>query len=154
MIYVLIIIGIILLVIGSYVGKDRFGDDNCYSIFGCVLTVISSAILFVCLAIYTYDKYTIDSRISVLEEQNAIILEQIEPVIKQALDYESNTYKELRISPEKLIALGNMYPNLKHDTFIQTQLQVIINNQLLIRDLKLDKATLNAYHFWLWTKLE
>ena len=154
MIYILLIIGFILLIIGAIIGKDRFNDDNGFTIGGAVLTVISIIGLCVCWGTYSFHKNTIDSRLEVIEEQNTIILAQVEPVVQKALEFESNTYKELKISSERLIALGNMYPNLKDNTFIQTQLQIIISNQSIIRNLKLTKAKMNAYRFWIWTKLE
>lgn len=154
MIYILIFIGIILCIIGAFEGTDRYGDDNCFTIGGFVLTFISIIALIALWGSYTYNKNTIDSRLEVIEEQNAIILAQVEPVVQKALEFESNTYKELKINSEKLIALGNMYPNLKDNTFIQTQMQVIINNQTVIKDLKLVKARMNGYRFWIWTKLE
>lgn len=154
MIYILLIIGFIFLIIGAIKGKNRFGDDNGFTIGGTVLTVISTIGLCACLGTYSFHKNTIDARLAVLEEQNEIILAQVEPVVQKALEFESNTYKELKINSERLIALGNMYPNLKDNTFIQTQLQIIINNQAIIRDLKLTKAKMNAFHFWIWTKLE
>lgn len=154
MIYILIFIGIVLCSIGAIKGTDRYGDSNGFTIGGIVLTSISIIGLISLWGAYTYDKNTIDSRLKVIEEQNAIILAQVEPVVQKALEYESNTYKELKINSEKLIALGNMYPNLKDNAFIQTQLQIIINNQAIIRDLKLTKARMNGYRFWILTKLE
>ena len=154
MIYIILIVSLILLLIGGIEGKDYRGDDNGFTIGGTVLLVIGVIALCICWGTYSFHKNTIDSRLSVIEEQNAIILAQVEPVVQQALEFESNTYKELKISSERLIALGNMYPNLKDNTFIQTQLQIIIDNQSIIRDLKLTKAKMNAYRFWILTKAE
>lgn len=154
MIYILIFIGIILCIIGAIEGTDHYGDDNCFTMGGTVLITVSVVALISLWGAYIYDKNTIDSRLEVIEEQNAIILAQVEPVVQKALEFESNTYKELKINSERLIALGNMYPNLKDNTFIQTQMQIIIDNQTAIRNLKLIKAKMNGYRFWIWTKLE
>ena len=43
------------------------------------------------------------------------------------------------------------YPDLKANDFLNKQIEVILTNQKEIKQLKLDKASLNAYHFWLWT---
>lgn len=156
MLYIISLISLILLIIGANIDKVgyRAQDDNGFTIGGTFLLVVSIIALCVCWGLYSFNKNTIDSRLSVIEEQNAVILAQVEPVVQKALEFESNTYKELKISSERLIALGNMYPNLKDNTFIQTQLQIIINNQSIIRDLKLTKAKMNAYRFWIWTKTE
>ena len=76
MIYILLIIGFILLIIGAIIGKDRFNDDNDFTIGGVALTVISTIGLCVCLGTYNFHKNTIDARLAVLEEQNEIILHQ------------------------------------------------------------------------------
>jgi hypothetical protein len=73
-------------------------------------------------------------------------------VIQKALDFESNTYKELKVNPETIITISQIYPDLKDNSFIQTQLNVILTNQQQITQLKLNKATLNAFHFWIWSK--
>ena len=86
----------------------------------------------------------------ILEQQNEIVISQIEPLVEKALEYESSTYKEL--TPEEIIACGNMYPELKANEFIQTQIQIILKNQEEIKKLKIEKIKLNAFSFWLWTK--
>lgn len=156
MLYIILFISILLLIIGATIGKVgyRNQDDNGFTIGGVTLLIIGLLAFCICWGTYSFNKNTIDSRLSVIEEQNEIILAQVEPVVQKALEFESNTYKELKISSERLIALGNMYPNLKDNTFIQTQLQIIIDNQSIIRDLKLTKAKMNAYRFWIWTKTE
>lgn len=101
--------------------------------------------------IYNYDSSTINSRLAVLEEQNTTVLTQVEPLVQQALNYESNTYKDLKLDVNKLIIFAQMYPELKANDFLRMQIDIILCNQQEIKQLKLDKATLNAYHFWLWT---
>ena len=154
MLYIILFISIVLLIIGSSVGKDYYNNDNGFTVGGAFLLSVSLIALCACWGTYSFHTTTIDSRLNIIEEQNNIILAQVEPVVQKALEFESNTYKELKISSEKLIALGNMYPNLKDNTFIQTQLQIIIDNQNTIRKLKLTKAKMNAYRFWIWTKVE
>ena len=100
---------------------------------------------------YNYDKSTINSRLSVLEEQNQVVLSQIEPLVQYALDYESNTYKDFKLNVNELIAFTQLYPDLKANSFLNKQIDIILANQQEIKQLKLDKASLNAYHFWLWT---
>jgi hypothetical protein len=94
---------------------------------------------------------TIDAKQLVLEEQNQIVLSQIEPLVQQALEYESNTYKDFKLDAAKVIAFTQLYPDLKANSFLNKQIDIILANQEEIKQLKLDKASLNAYHFWLWT---
>ena len=121
------------------------------------------AFFFVCVTIlvltgvgvsYNNTKSTAASKLEVLNEQNEIVLAQIEPLVQQAMNYESNTYKEFKLTPENIVAFGNMYPQLQANSFIQSQINIIVENQKEIKDLKLRIASLNAYRLWLWTKKE
>ncbi len=121
-----------------------------------VLEVVSSIILpcgllaVLCmLGFYNSTKATADKQIAVLEQRNDEVIVQIEPLIKQYFEYESSTFKDLRPSADKVIAIAQ-YPNLKGNEFVQTQIKIILENQKKITDLKLDKASLNAYKLWIF----
>ena len=119
--------------------------------------ITSIVIFFVIIAVgakYNSVKSTANAQLEVLNAQNEIVLEQIEPLVQQALNYESNTYKEFKLTPENIVAFGNMYPQLQANSFIQSQINIIVENQKEIKDLKLKIASLNAYHLWLFTKKE
>lgn len=103
---------------------------------------------------YNSIKSTADAQLEVLNSQNEIVLSQIEPLVIQAMNYESNTYKEFKLTPENIVAFGNMYPQLQANSFIQSQINIIVENQKEIKDLKLRIASLNAYRLWLFTKKE
>ena len=101
---------------------------------------------------YNNVKSTAALKLEVLNSQNEVVLAQIEPLVQQALSYESNTYKEFKLTPENIVAFGNMYPQLQANSFIQSQINIIVENQKEIKDLKLRIASLNAYRLWLFTK--
>lgn len=155
MLYLLLILVVILWIIAIFTMSDYRGDsfsEQPTFILGIFIGVSSLIAILCCWGVYSYRTETINSQLEVLESQNAIILSQIEPVVQKALDFESNTYKELKVNPENIITISQIYPDLKDNSFIQTQLNVIINNQRQITQLKLNKATLNAFHFWIWSK--
>jgi hypothetical protein len=145
MLYILLIIGLILFIIGLIKDEEVLGG------FGLVILVVAIFVLLVVGGIYNYQSSTIDNRLNVVEAQNQIVLSQIEPLVRQALEYESNTYKEFKLDAAKIIAFTQLYPDLKANSFLNKQIDIILANQQEIKQLKLDKATLNAYHFWLWT---
>lgn len=103
---------------------------------------------------YNSIKSTATAQLEVLNSQNEVVLAQIEPLVQQALNYESNTYKEFKMTPENIVAFSNMYPQLQANSFIQSQINIIVENQKEIKDLKLRIASLNAYRLWLFTKKE
>lgn len=155
MLYLLLILVIILWIIAIFTVNDFRGEsisEQPTFILGFFIGVSSLIAILCCWGVYSYRTETINSQLEVLESQNAIILSQIEPVIQKALDFESNTYKELKVNPENIITISQIYPDLKDNSFIQTQLNVILTNQQQITQLKLNKATLNAFHFWIWSK--
>lgn len=145
MLYILLAIGLILFIIGLVKDEELSGGS------GLVILMVATAAILIAAGTYNYRASTIDSRLAVLEEQNTTVLTQVEPLVQQALNYESSTYKDLKLDVNKLIIFAQMYPNLKANDFLRMQIDIILCNQEEIKQLKLDKASLNAYHFWLWT---
>ena len=145
MLYILLVLGIALIICGG------FRDDEGIIILGFIVGFPTLVAILIAGGVYNYDSSTINSRLAVLEEQNTTVLTQVEPLVQQALNYESSTYKDLKLDVNKLIIFAQMYPELKANDFLRMQIDIILRNQQEIQQLKLDKATLNAYHFWLWT---
>lgn len=151
MIYIVLIICLILIILGIIL----FNNTDCETggivslIAGCLVGTIFLITLFICLVSYNTTKSTADSQIKVYEEQNEIVLSQIEPLVEKYLNYEKDTYSSLKINSNTLVAMS-MYPELKGNEFVQSQIKIIIDNQLKITQLKLDKAKLNVFKFWLF----
>ena len=124
-------------------------DEEVSEVIGIVMSVFLIMTIIIVFACYNDTKATADRQIAVLEQRNEEVVAQIEPLIKQYLEYEANTFKNLKPKADKIIALAQ-YPNLKGNEFIQTQIKVILENQEKITRLKLDKAGLNAYKLWIF----
>ena len=155
MLYILLFIFICILITGlcQEVRYDRSTREVMCSI-GIVFSTIVLIVILISGIKYNSIKSTANAQLEVLNEQNEIVLAQIEPLVQQALNYESNTYKELKLTPENVVAFGNIYPQLQANSFIQSQINIIVENQKEIKDLKLRIASLNAYRLWLFTKKE
>jgi hypothetical protein len=145
MLYILLAIGLILIILGIAKYEDVLSG------IGTAIFIVFLFITVIAAGIYNYRNSTIDSQLPVLEEQNQIVLSQIEPLVQQALEYESNTYKDLKLDAAKVIAFTQLYPDLKANSFLNKQIDIILANQEEIKQLKMNKASLNAFHFWLWT---
>ena len=145
MLYILLLVGLIFIVAGALTDEETSIGVGAGIFIGFLCITLIAA------GVYNYRNSTVDSQLSVLEEQNQIVLYQIEPLVQQALEYESNTYKDLKLDAAKVIAFTQLYPELKANSFLNKQIDIILANQEEIKQLKLDKASLNAYHFWLWT---
>lgn len=116
----------------------------------CLCGFLISLIITLCvLTAYISTKNNADAKIAVLEEQNAVILEQVEPLVEKYLNYESGTFKELKQNPQMLVSLS-MFPELKGDEFVKSQMLIITENQKKITELKLKKAGLDSFKVWLF----
>ena len=151
MIYIVLIICVILIILGLILlnNTDCEMGGLVSLIIGCVVGCIFLIALFVCLISYNATKSTADSQIKVYEEQNEIVLSQIEPLVEKYLNYEKNTYSSLKVDSNTLVAMS-MYPELKGDEFVQSQIKIIMDNQSKITQLKLDKVKLKVFKFWLF----
>lgn len=151
MLYIILFVFIFCIIISSKCSYDLEEILVGIGLFGFIGTIIA---LLIVVSNYNSIKSTANAQLEVLNEQNEIVLAQIEPLVQQAMDYESNTYKEFKMTPENVIAFSNMYPQLQANAFIQSQIDIIVENQKEIKDLKLKIASLNAYRLWLFTKKE
>ena len=139
------------------IDSNSVGYSNTAETVGGTNMFLFCATLFATIIVgikYNSIESTANAQLEVLNSQNEIVLAQIEPLVQQALNYESNTYKEFKMTPENIVAFSNMYPQLQANAFIQSQINIIVENQKEIKDLKLRIASLNAYHLWLFTKKE
>ena len=116
MLYILLFIFICVIIYG--VIHDYCVDhySEVADIFVRVGKVVSIVILLVIIGVwakYNSIKSTANAQLEVLNEQNEIVLAQIEPLVQQALNYESNTYKEFKLTPENIVAFGNRAETMK-----------------------------------------
>lgn len=91
-------------------------------------------ILIIYIFITFADGYTAKDKIKMYQEENAKIEEQIDTLVKQYMNYEGNTLKEF--ASDSSITLVTMYPDLKSDTLVQTQIKTYTNNNNKIKELK------------------
>lgn len=89
----------------------------------------------------------IDAKISMYQEENKKIEKKIEVTVKQYMDFEKDTYKDLKV--DSYINLVNLYPDLKSDKLIQQQIETYNKNSEEIKSLKLEKLNQQAYKWWL-----
>ena len=128
----------------NYLTYDKDMGCSCYMFFA--LLLVATLITISC---YNDTKVSCDKKIAVLEERNELVLKQIEPIVNRYLLYESETLEKVKINTENIIGLS-MYPELKGNEFLKSQIDIIVKNQDEITQLKLSKAELNAYKLWIF----
>lgn len=141
MIILLIIISIIGFFISCVIDED---DIACFFLTClCVLFVI---VIFLGISVST--GRTIDEKISMYQEENTKIEKQIDTLVSNYMNYESDTYEKFK--SESSITLVSMYPELKSDKLVEEQISVYEENNKKIREFKEDKINLKVKKWWLY----
>ena len=151
MIIVILAVGILMVICGSILYSKLESDKDdiaaAFQIIG-VIVIISSIIAFVSLLECVLNRVGIDEKIAMYEEENTKIEQQIVDVTKQYQEYESGIFKD--VIPKDVMTLVTLYPELKSDTLVQSQIEVYVENNKKIKELK--SMTINAsfYRWWLY----
>lgn len=90
----------------------------------------------------------IDQKIDMYTEENTNIENQINELVKQYMDYESDTYSDFK--GDSAITLVTLYPELKSDELVKSQIDIYTNNNQKIRELKENKIDLKSAKWWLY----
>lgn len=126
-------------------GKDEIG--TVFQIIGAVATIISTIVAIV-LLIRVLNRVNIDKKIALYEEENTKIEQQIADTVKQYQEYETGIFTE--VSPEDSITLVALYPELKSDTLVQSQINVYVENNKAIKELKSSAINASVYRWLLY----
>ena len=90
----------------------------------------------------------IDSKIAMYQEENKNIETQMDILVEKYMDYESETFRELK--GESSITLVSLYPELKADELVKSQIEVYTSNNKTIKELKEKKINLSTWKWWLY----
>ena len=108
------------------------------------ISIISIIVLCVSLSNYR----VIDEKIAMYQEENTKIEEQIAETVKQYQQYEADIFTD--VASDSAITLVALYPELKADTLVQSQVDVYIKNNEKIKSLKEDKINGTINKWWLY----
>lgn len=141
----MIILLIIISIIGFLVSCVVIESDTAGFFLMC------SGVLFVIaifLGVLVSNGRTIDEKIAMYKEENTKIEKQIDTLVSNYMDYESDVYEKFK--SESSITLVSMYPELKSDKLVEEQISVYEENNKKIRELKEDKINLKVKKWWLY----
>ncbi len=130
---------------------DVFEGPAVWWLIGTVVSffLFISMLTWCCSLIHTIGTgHTIDDKISMYQEENATIEENINTVVKNYMEYESKTFENLK--DDDAINLVSLFPELKSDTLVSQQIEVYIANNEKIKELKEDKINLSKAKFNLY----
>lgn len=151
MILCILAFGILTIILGVILydkldsGKDEIG--TIFQIAGTVVTIISTIVAIVLLRCVLI-RVNIDKKIAIYEEENTKIEQQISDAVKQYQEYETGIFTE--VAPESSITLVALYPELKSDTLVQSQIEVYVENNKTIKELKSSAINAPVYRWWLY----
>lgn len=151
MILVILAMGILMIICGIYLYCKLEPDEDSiaivFQIIGAVVIIFS---VIACISLFkcVLDRVGIDKKIAMYEEENAKIEQQIVDVVKQYQEYETGIFKD--VAPEGAMTLVTLYPELKSDALVQSQIEVYIENNKAIKELKSMTVNASFYRWWLY----
>ena len=155
MLIVLAIIAAVILTTGIILyinfndGRDTFEYLYCTfnAVGGIMLGII--AIVALILGFRCSQVIPIEEKIAIYKEENTNIENQIAAIVENYKNYEVGTLKDLKMSDSPAVVLS-MYPELKSDALIVKQIEVYIENNKAIKELRAQKADYRIYAWWLY----
>lgn len=145
MILVFLGIGILTFIIGVVLINDNVGDT--LRVIGIIMTLICF-IAAVCLGIAVLNQTVIDDKIAMYLEENTKIEEQVNILVDEYMEHESEVYSNAKVTSP--VVLAQMYPEIKADDTIRSQIDIYVANNEQIKSLKLQKINGSVYRWWLY----
>lgn len=81
--------------------------------------------------------YTLDQKIEMYEAENSAIEERIDTIVDAYMVYESETFEKYKPQKnEDVMTLVSLFPELKSDTVVQKEIELYVENNNKIKELK------------------
>ena len=148
---ILVILGITVALIVLALVMFAWWDAEIVSLITATAGVVGfviSLIATVALCVSVSNLKVIDNKIAMYQEENAKIEGQIAETVKQYQQYETDIFTE--VAADSSITLVALYPELKADTLVQSQIDVYIENNEKIKSLREDKINGSVVKWWLY----
>jgi len=152
MLIVLFLISVGILISGLLVYKlTDYGDENPYSYIGIILGILLSLGAFVTLivgGITISESSIIDDKIQMYTEENTNIETTITATVEKYLEHELNIFDSLQ--GEDIQTLLVVYPEINSNELVKAQIEVFIDNNNKIKELKEQKLNIQVWKFWVY----
>lgn len=90
----------------------------------------------------------IDQKIEMYEQENTKIEQQIETAVTAYQQHEKDVFTTVK--PNSYMQLVSLYPELKSDTLVKTQIKTYQSNDKKIKELKEQAINGNVKRWWLY----
>ena len=141
---------ILLLIIGIGLTCRIFMDNDTgevFSGFGSLISVVALIGIIINIGILINGR-TFDDKIAMYEQENAAIEQSVDVLVKDYYRHESDTYSSL--TPENAVLFASAYPELQSNELATKQLEIYVDNNNKIKELKEDQINLSRNRFWLY----
>ena len=141
---------ILLLIIGIGLTCRIFMDNDTgevFSGFGFFISVVALIGIIINIGILINGR-TLDDKIAMYEQENAEIEQSVDVFVKDYYRHESDTYSSL--TPENAVLFASAYPELQSNELATKQLEIYVDNNNKIKELKNDQINLSKNRFWLY----
>lgn len=118
-----------------------------FGILGGLIGFIALIGIFVNIGFLVYGR-TLDDKIVMYEQENAAIEQSVDVLVKDYYKHESDTYSSLK--PENAVLFASAYPELQSNELATKQLEIYVENNNNIKELKKDQINLSKNRFWLY----
>lgn len=156
MIFAIAVIGALILAAGIFVyekwGRKLYSSDNeviyyALNTVGCIIILVS-LIAALIMGIDYSNARVIDEKIALYEEENTRIEQVVNDAVVQYMQYETDTYTNLR--PTDPTVLVTLYPELKTNELVAKQLDLYVENNNTIKELRCEKLDYKVLSWWLF----
>ena len=145
---------VLIVLLGLLIALGVWFMGECYDGLGFIssaIGVIGIIVVIICIigcCVGLSETKVVNEKIKMYTEENTKIEEQIDTVVKEYMEYEGKTFSELK--GDSSITLVSLYPDLKSDELVKTQIATYQANNEKIKKLKEIKINAKIYKWWLY----
>ncbi len=137
---------IILVIITVKAAKNWEEEATVFAGAGAVIAGVALIIVAGCLVDVTYRT---DEMIQIYTEENEEVEKKLENAVQSYMQYEKDIM--ISVSPDTdTISLISLYPELKSDRLVESEIETYISNNDKIKELRADKTYKSTYKFLLF----
>lgn len=142
--FILLFVIAVALIVLAVLNEDL---EEGFGILGCLIGFIALIGIFVNIGLLVRGR-TLDDKITMYEQENTAIEQSVDVLVKDYYKHESDTYSSLK--PENAVLFASAYPELQSNELATKQLEIYVDNNNKIKELKEDQINLSKNRFWLY----
>lgn len=120
----------------------RYGGFFSICLIGCIIAII-------CLTNSLVEGRIINDKIEMYKSENAIIETKVKETVRAYMNFEEKTYAEL-VKDADLTTLLIKYPELNSNELVKTEVDLYVENNTKIKELKEKQIDLTIKKWWLY----